>query len=62
MHRPELENRNVQVVTQIIRFAEERNPDIACFLRRAAVPGVRRGKLCTIRWLDFGLRGILLEG
>lgn len=53
VNRPELEIPNVEVVTQIINFAEERNPDIACFLRLAAVTGARRGELCAIRWRDF---------
>jgi integrase len=53
VRRPELEIPNVEVVTQLINFAEERNPDIACFLRLAAVTGARRGELCAIRWRDF---------
>ena len=53
VRRPELEIPNVEVVTQIINFAEGRNPDIACFLRLAAVTGARRGELCAIRWRDF---------
>ena len=50
--RPELEIPNVEVVTQIINFAEERSPDIACFLRLAAVTGARREELCAVRWRD----------
>lgn len=53
VRRPELEIPNVEVVARIINFAEERNPDIACFLRLAAVTGARRGELCAIRWRDF---------
>ena len=59
VNRPELEIPNVEVVTQIINFAEERNPDIACFLRLAAVTGARRGELCAIRWRDFDKHGML---
>jgi len=55
----ELEVPDVETVTQIINFAEERNPDIACFLRLAAVTGARRGELCAIRWHDFDRKGIL---
>ena len=59
VNRPELEIPNVEVVTRIINFAEERNPDIACFLRLAAVTGARRGELCAIRWRDFDKLGML---
>jgi integrase len=59
VNRPELEIPNVEVVTQIINFAEERSPDIACFLRLAAVTGARRGELCAIRWRDFDKFGML---
>jgi integrase len=57
--RIELEVPDVETVTQIINFAEERNPDIACFLRLAAVTGARRGELCAIRWHDFDKKGAL---
>jgi integrase len=57
--RVELEVPDVETVTQIINFAEERNPDIACFLRLAAVTGARRGELCAIRWRDFDKSGAL---
>jgi len=55
----ELEVPDVATVTQIINFAQERNPDIACFLRLAAVTGARRGELCAIRWRDFDKSGAL---
>jgi integrase len=51
--RVELEVPDVETVTRIINFAQERNPDFACFLRLAAVTGARRGELCAIRWRDF---------
>jgi integrase len=57
--RVELEVPDVETVTQIINFAQERNPDIACFLRLAAVTGARRGELCAIRWRDFDKKGTL---
>jgi integrase len=57
--RVELEVPDVETVTKIINFAEQRNPDIACFLRLAAVTGARRGELCAIRWRDFGKSGAL---
>ena len=59
VHRRELEIPNAEVVMQIINFAEERNPDIACFLRLAAITGARRGELCAIRWRDFDKLGML---
>jgi len=55
--RVELEVPDVETVTKIINFAQERNPDIACFLRLAAVTGARRGELCAIRWRDFDKSG-----
>jgi len=57
--RVELEVPDVETVTRIINFAHERNPDIACFLRLAAVTGARRGELCAIRWRDFDKMGAL---
>jgi integrase len=57
--RVELEVPDAATVTQIINFAQERNPDIACFLRLAAVTGARRGELCAIRWRDFDKKGTL---
>ena len=51
--RVELEVPDVATVTRIINCAQERNPDVACFLRLAAVTGARRGELCAIRWQDF---------
>ena len=57
--RVELEVPDVATVTQIINFAQERNPDIACFFRLAAVTGARRGELCAIRWRDFNKSGSL---
>lgn len=59
VNRVELEVPDVETVTKIINFAEERNPDIACFLRLAAVTGARRGELCAIRWRDFDKSGAL---
>jgi integrase len=59
VNRVELEVPDVKTVTQIINFAEVRNPDIACFLRLAAVTGARRGELCAIRWRDFDKSGVL---
>ncbi len=55
----ELEVPDIETVTRIINFAQERNPDIACFLRLAAVTGARRGELCAIRWRDFDKCGAL---
>ena len=55
----ELEVPDAETVTRIINFAQERNPDIACFLRLAAVTGARRGELCAIRWRDFDKCGAL---
>jgi integrase len=59
LERVELEVPDVATVTRIINFAQERNPDIACFLRLAAVTGARRGELCAIRWRDFDKSGVL---
>lgn len=57
--RAELDVPDVETVSRIINFADERNPDIACFLRLAAVTGARRGELCAIRWRDFDKNGVL---
>ncbi len=42
-----------EVIMRVLSLAEERDPDLSCFLRLAAVTGARRGELCAFRWSDL---------
>jgi len=42
-------------VAQLLAAAEERDPDLATYLRLAAVTGARRGELCALRWSDVDM-------
>jgi integrase len=42
-----------EAIVRLLALADERDPDLACFLRLAAVTGARRGELCALRWTDF---------
>ncbi len=37
----------------VMRLLAEADPDLACFLRVAAVTGARRGELCALHWSDL---------
>lgn len=43
-----------EAIIRLLALADERDPDLGCFLRLAAVTGARRGELCALRWTDFG--------
>jgi integrase len=40
----------------VLRLIDSADPDLACYLRLAAVTGARRGELCALRWSDADLR------
>jgi len=40
-------------VVRVLADADERDPDLGCFLRLAVVTGARRGELCALRWRDL---------
>jgi integrase len=42
-----------EAILRLLALAEERDPDLGCFLRLAAVTGARRGELCALRWDDL---------
>jgi integrase len=42
-----------EAIVRVLSLAGERDPDLECFLRLAAVTGARRGELCALRWFDF---------
>ncbi|HXN59494.1 MAG TPA: site-specific integrase [Acidimicrobiales bacterium] len=55
---PRLLPRNLEIPTpqalvDVLHLADERNPELGCFLHLAAVTGARRGELCALRWTDF---------
>ena len=37
----------------VMRLLAEADPDLACFLRVAAVTGARRSELCALKWSDL---------
>ena len=43
-------------VGKIIAKAEERDSDLACFLRLAVITGARRGEVCALRWTDVDMK------
>ena len=43
-------------VAQLLAAAEEKDPDLATYLRLAAVTGARRGELCALKWTDVDLQ------
>jgi integrase len=46
-----------QAVRRILEDCEHHDPELACFLRLAAVSGARRGEVCALRWSDIDLEG-----
>ena len=48
-----LELATPEAIVSLLRLAGERDPDLECFLRLAAVTGARRGELCALRWSDL---------
>jgi integrase len=56
VHRHELTIPNPEVVAQLIEQADEKDNDLASFLRLAAVTGARRGERCALRWTDVDMK------
>ena len=57
---PRVSNRRVtapavEVVQQVIKEAERRDPRLAPLLMLAALTGMRRGEVCALRWSDVTL-------
>lgn len=48
-------------ILTLLREAERTDPDLALFVRLAAVTGARRGELCGLRWGDIDLVGGMLS-
>lgn len=42
-------------VARLLAAADEYDPDLAVYLRLAAVTGARRGELCALKWSDVDL-------
>jgi integrase len=61
--KPDLSPPNVEQVGEILRTANERDPELGHFLHLAATTGARRGELCALRWsnVNFGLRTLTIE-
>ena len=56
MHRHELTIPKPEVVAKLIEQADEKDSDLASFIRLAAVTGARRGELCALRWTDIDMK------
>jgi integrase len=56
VHRHELTIPKPEVVAKLIEQAEEKDSDLASFLRLAVVTGARRGELCALRWTDIDMK------
>ncbi len=56
VHRHELTIPKPEVVAKLIERAEEKDSDLASFLRLAVVTGARRGELCALRWTDVDMK------
>ena len=44
------------MVAKLIKQAEEKDSDLASFVRLAVVTGARRGELCALRWTDIDMK------
>jgi integrase len=42
-----------EAILRLLALADERDPDLGCFLRLAVITGARRGELCALRWNDL---------
>ncbi|MGH9920157.1 MAG: tyrosine-type recombinase/integrase, partial [Nitrososphaerales archaeon] len=58
---PEIYTPEVEEVLDLMKAADEQDPDFAAFLLLAAVTGARRGELCALRWNDFDVEGAALR-
>ncbi len=56
VHRHELMIPKPEVVAKLIEQADEKDGDLASFLRLAVVTGARRGELCALRWTDIDMK------
>jgi integrase len=55
VRKKEIVTPDPDAVLLLIAEAERTDPDLAVFLRLAAVTGARRGELCALRWSDIDL-------
>jgi integrase len=56
VHRHELTIPKPEVVAMLIDQADEKDNDLASFLRLAVVTGARRGEMCALRWTDIDIK------
>ncbi len=56
VHRHELAIPNPDMVAKLIEQADEKDGDLASFLRLAVVTGALRGELCALRWTDIDMK------
>jgi integrase len=55
VHRHELTIPQPEQIGKLIAKAEEKESDLACFLRLAVITGARRGEVCALRWTDIDM-------
>ncbi len=53
--RSEVSPPDPERVGQLLKLADEEEPELGVFLRLAASTGARRGELCALRWCDVDL-------
>jgi integrase len=46
---------------QVISLAQQRDPELGCFLRLSAVTGARRVERCAVRWSDLERRTLRIS-
>jgi integrase len=51
--KPDLTPPDVEQVAEILRVANESDPELGHFLHLAATTGARRGELCALRWSNI---------
>jgi integrase len=61
--KPKLSPPNAAQVDELLRVADERDPELGHFLHIAASTGARRGEVCALRWnnLDTRQRTLTIE-
>jgi len=60
VRRHELTIPSPEDVGKLIAKADEKESDLACFLRLAVITGARRGEMCALRWTDIDMKAAIV--